>query len=561
MTAEEVLGKRYRLGDVIGRGGMGEVFVAVDLELRREVAVKRLRREPTERTVARFEREARVQSRLDHPAIPPVYQLGVDDRGQPYFAMKRLAGVTMGSIIESGFARTQRQTLLRAFVDVCHAVELAHTRGVVHRDLKPDNVMLGDFGEVYVLDWGVAKVAGVGDVLPPTTSELPVEEANVTQAGFTVGTPQYMAPEQARALADLDARADVFSLGCVLFEILAGEPLFPRKGAAPADLPYGSPAARAPTQEVPPELDSLVVHAVALDRDARLGSARELGEVVQRFLDGDRDLAQRRALASEHLARARAAFDGDDRRVAMRDATAALALDPQLAGAAELVGRLMLEPPKEMPKEVAEGIESDQLAILAQNARTASWGYLGYAWLTPALWWLGRTTDALWCLGAVVLNMAVMFYQGYVSTKPRPVRVLVANSLLVMTIAHVFGPFLIAPGIAALTGMMIVFAPAYRQTKAVVALTGAMILALLLPWLGAELGWLDRTMHASVEGLRLTSPGLLLPPPWAYVVLSLFVVALVIASVVMSATMRKVERGLRQQLHLQAWQLRQLMPA
>src|SRR5262249_8384685 len=149
----------------------------------------------------RFLREARIQARLDHPAIVPVYEHGHDGKGRPYFTMKPLAGVTLETVLSSG-ERTLQQ-LLRAFVDVCNAIEFAHARGVVHRDLKPANIMLGHFGEVHVIDWGVA----LADEDAPEPPEV------------IVGTPGYMSPEQLHGELVTSA-ADVYALGAMLFEIL-----------------------------------------------------------------------------------------------------------------------------------------------------------------------------------------------------------------------------------------------------------------------------------------------------------------------------------------------------
>ncbi|MBL9019023.1 MAG: serine/threonine protein kinase, partial [Myxococcales bacterium] len=147
----------YTLGDLLGRGGMGEVVNAHDQRIGRDVALKRLTAEaPGATEVNRFLREARIQARLDHPAIPPVYELGTDEQQRPFFTMKRLAGRTLREMINTEQPASQR--LLRALAEVCLAVEFAHQHGVVHRDLKPSNIMLGDFGEVYVLDWGLARV-------------------------------------------------------------------------------------------------------------------------------------------------------------------------------------------------------------------------------------------------------------------------------------------------------------------------------------------------------------------------------------------------------------------
>src|SRR5689334_19756271 len=159
----------YKVGELIGRGGMGEVVLADDLQLERKVAIKRMRGEqPTTEAIVRFLREAKIQARLDHPAIVPVHALGHDSAGRPYFTMKRLAGTTLADTIER--ATASQQTLLRAFVDVCLAIDFAHARSVIHRDLKPSNIMLGDYGEVYVLDWGVARIAGDADA-PAASSD------------------------------------------------------------------------------------------------------------------------------------------------------------------------------------------------------------------------------------------------------------------------------------------------------------------------------------------------------------------------------------------------------
>src|SRR5689334_5776406 len=161
---------RDRIEERIGRGGMGEVLSARDQQIGRLVAIKRLRSPDAPLDIiSRFMREARIQGRLDHPAIPPVHELWCDERGQPFFAMKQLSGITLSEVLvrlargdEEAKRRFTRQHLLRAFVDVCLAIEFAHTRAVVHRDLKPANVMLGEFGDVYVLDWGVARVLTEG---------------------------------------------------------------------------------------------------------------------------------------------------------------------------------------------------------------------------------------------------------------------------------------------------------------------------------------------------------------------------------------------------------------
>ncbi|MEO7729385.1 MAG: serine/threonine-protein kinase, partial [Kofleriaceae bacterium] len=181
----------YELGELLGRGGMGEVLLAHDGVIGREVAIKRMRHaDPTPEAETRFVREAKIQARLQHPAIVPVHELGRDEAGRPYFTMKRLAGRTLQELLGEPMQR-----LLRAFVEVCLAVEFAHEHGVIHRDIKPTNIMLGDFGEVYMLDWGVALVLGDGTAKPSVTDIAALE--GETQVGAVMGTPGYMPPEQA----------------------------------------------------------------------------------------------------------------------------------------------------------------------------------------------------------------------------------------------------------------------------------------------------------------------------------------------------------------------------
>ncbi|MBA3501630.1 MAG: serine/threonine protein kinase, partial [Deltaproteobacteria bacterium] len=206
--------EKYEVGEILGRGGMGEVVLAEDKTIGRRVAIKRMRAAtPTPDAVARFLREAHIQARLDHPAIVPVHELGHDKDGRPYFTMKRLAGVTLHTVLKEGKATPQK--LLRAFVDVCLAIEFAHQRGIVHRDLKPSNIMLGHYGEVYVLDWGVARVIGDAELAGVAIDSLEGE----TQQGAVLGTPGYMSPEQMRG-DEITPATDIYALGAILFEIL-----------------------------------------------------------------------------------------------------------------------------------------------------------------------------------------------------------------------------------------------------------------------------------------------------------------------------------------------------
>ena len=260
--------QRYEARAVLGEGGMGEVRLCRDHLVGRDVALKVMQPGAAAHVESRerFVREARVQGQLEHPAIVPVYDLGVAPRGYAYFTMKRIRGRTLDEIIKllaagdaAAAAKYTRRRLLTAFGSVCQAIDFAHQRGVLHRDLKPSNVILGDHGEVYVLDWGLAKAAGVEDRVGEAVDDLPSATGRTLQ-GTLLGTPGYMAPEQARG-EPLDHRADLFAAGIVLWELLAGRRFLRAESDAGAmhKLLYEPLPSLA---EVRPSLDPLVIAVV-----------------------------------------------------------------------------------------------------------------------------------------------------------------------------------------------------------------------------------------------------------------------------------------------------------
>jgi serine/threonine-protein kinase len=561
-----VLAGRYRLGRRIGKGGMGEVIGARDEQVGRDVAIKRMRASaPNHRAIQRFLREASIQGRLEHPAIAPVHEIGRDADGLPFFVMKKLTGTTLGKMIaEPGFALPR---VLRAFAEVCLAVELAHVRGIIHRDLKPDNILLGDFGEVYVLDWGVAKVIGEDDGEFADVVSGSGEHATVV--GTTIGTPGYMAPEQACGMPDIDGRTDVYTLGCVLFEILAGEPLHPRgtegMRSALEGLRDARPSIRAPGRAIAPELDALCVAATITEREHRIQSARELGDRVQRYLDGDRDLARRRDLARDHLAQAQVAFaagDSDDaRRTAMREAAAALALDPALDGAAGLVGRLMLEPPRTTPDEVEEAIAADEISMVKDNARAGLWALIACLCFTPLLWWIAPTGSPYLALfiGVCLLSGAVYLY-AYHGVTPRPALVILGNAVMIATLGRMFSPLMIAPGVAAVLAMAMVLTPRLTVLGSAVNVGILFVGAALTPLVLERLGVISQTIFVDEHGVLLRAPAVGPAEGPAIFVASLYIAGLTIGTCWMAHAMRERTRRAHHHLHLQAWQLRQLVP-
>ncbi|MBI4616933.1 MAG: protein kinase, partial [Planctomycetes bacterium] len=282
---------RYETHGILGAGGMGEVVLATDPDLGRRVALKRLRPEAARAKglLGRFVEEAQITAQLDHPNIVPVYELGRDSAGQPYYTMKEVRGRTLQEVVASG--ELTLPALLRIFVKVCDAVAFAHSRGVVHRDLKPANVMIGSFGEALVMDWGLARAGGAPhDAGGPQRYSGP---ASRTASGSVVGTPAYMSPEQA-AGEPADERSDVYLLGGILFEILTGTPPHvsregERRDAFLARIALGEvePAGRrAPGRSVPREVEAIAGKALARSSADRYVSAADLRGDVEAYLDG-----------------------------------------------------------------------------------------------------------------------------------------------------------------------------------------------------------------------------------------------------------------------------------
>ncbi|AEV81065.1 serine/threonine protein kinase [Actinoplanes sp. SE50] len=281
MTAQaRLLGGRYQVGELLGYGGMAEVHRGRDLRLGRDVAIKMLRTDLARDATfqERFRREAQNSAALNHPAIVAVYDTGeeISATGEklPFIVMEFVNGRTLKEVLAQE-QRLQPRRALEIIADICAALEFSHRHGIIHRDIKPGNVMITQNGQVKVMDFGIARALASG-------------ATTMTQTSAVIGTAQYLSPEQARGEA-VDARSDVYAAGCVLFELLVGHPPF--VGDSPVSVAYQHVREdpRAPSsisRDIPPDVDAIVLKALAKNPLNRYQSAQEMRADALRAVSG-----------------------------------------------------------------------------------------------------------------------------------------------------------------------------------------------------------------------------------------------------------------------------------
>ena len=577
-------GDRVRARRLIGRGGMGEVIAALDRRIGREVAIKRMR-DP--HPIRRRDRAVPPRGADPGAARSPGDRAGARARHR-----RRGAAVLHDEAALRAHARASgsptgapQARLLRAFVDVCLAVELAHARGVIHRDLKPSNIMLGDYGEVYVLDWGVARVLSGTPMRcrrrtrcrrssrrPSTTTtwagRTPSGSSEAsTQTGAVLGTPGYISPEQLEGDA-AGPPADVYALGC--------DPVRDarRRAAAPARrqtaiastlaAPRDRPSSRRPDRAIPPELDA------GLPRRARPGPGRAAHRAPARRTRCRRtstaiatsSAAARSPRSSSRSAHeALAAKDPDGRTTALRRAGRALALDPESAQAAELIGALLLEPPSAASSpQLAASLERHERQIARHRSRQAIVAYLSVFALLPAVLLLDvrSWTTVVVCYATLTLGAATSWLHVKTGRPSVPVALVLTLSLAIL-FTRIASPFVLTPlviccAIAALTSI-----PAIAERPwLVMAWT---ITAVMAPFVLEWTGVLDSTWE--VGNRRIEVHGDVFDPRGKdeeiALVLANLLFTLVVAWLALAISRRRL--AAQRQLHVQAWHLGQLVPS
>jgi serine/threonine protein kinase/WD40 repeat protein len=411
MTSE---GQRFRILRPHAKGGLGEVHVALDTELNREVALKEIQAPHADHpdSRARFTLEAEITGGLEHPGIVPVYGLGTYADGRPYYAMRFIRGDSMKDAVErffyaewngnEGERSLAQRKLLGRFIDVCNAIEYAHSRGVLHRDLKPGNIMLGKFGETLVVDWGLAKSLGSpshrehadGESNYGLDDERPLVPASgsgsvPTQMGTAMGTPAYMSPEQAAGrLDELGPASDVYSLGATLYHVLTGYPPFAgvaRDGELLRHVQRGAfPPPRSINQTIPRALEAICLKAMALKAADRYPTPARLAEDIEHWLADEPVSA-----ASETLVERSARFVRKHKSWALTTAAAVCLIALVATVAAVLINQ--------QKNENAE-LASDNLQ-LATDAKTqlaeSLYQQANSLWLGGRIGWRGQALKAV----------------------------------------------------------------------------------------------------------------------------------------------------------------------
>jgi serine/threonine protein kinase len=565
-----VVDSRYAPVSRIGEGGMGEVWLARDTVIGRDVAIKSVHRarEGHLTARARFLREARVQGQLAHPSIVPVHDLGMGPDRRLYFTMQHVRGRPLDEAAREGMSR---RAALTAMSRLCLAVDYAHVHGVVHRDIKPSNLMIGDYGEVYLLDWGLAKIVGQDDLEPPASPRSGEDrDDSATTVGAVLGTPGYMAPEQVRG-ETVDERTDVYALGACLFELLARVPL--HQGASMENILQSTMqganariSERVPDLDVAPELEAICMRATRSDPAYRFPTARAMHEAIERFLEGDRDLERRRQKSADH-ARAAARFaedaiarsDDEARVEAMREIGRALALDPDNAPAMQSLVQLLTHPPPRPPLQVEAQLRADMEQRSDSARRYSAIAFASALLPVFAIVWMG-VRDWRWVGGALAccpLAMGSSLIPRRWGLRVAPALVVTFSLVGLLCVSRVAGAFVLVPALAFGLSVGLALFPNTVPLATSIATSFVAVLApLVLEWAGV----LPASYEFAGDRLCVRAQAVSFPeaPTIAY-----FLATSLMPVVVVSIYLARIRDRLvdaERRLSVQAWQLGNIVP-
>ena len=602
--ADERAAERYQEIEMLAVGGMGEVHLVRDDFLGRQVALKTLRYDFADSSFARvqFEQEFKLQARLEHPSIVPVYDIGVTADGRTYFTMKKVRGTTLHQILEGVragdpalVAAYPRRRLVDAVARATLAVDYAHVVGVVHRDLKPANIMLGDFGEVYVLDWGIALDTWYGAGIDPEPTEpapVPVEggepdaDVSIAAQGLAsmhssqqIGTPGYASPEQiSGAVSRVGVGSDVWSLGAILYEALAGIAFV--TGDTPAERILSTvdagdprPSLRASTRDVPPELDAICTRALAAEPSERFPTAHELYMALQRYLDGERDLELRAELAQAHVAKAHQAVERAlsvedesalaERARAMKEIGRSLALDPDNSDALRVLVRLLNERPRHVPPQVRAEFDKGANELVRRGFQLGTFCYLSWIFCVPALWWMG--IEDPWPL--VLFMMITLFAGAYafvggrekVVTPRRQYGLLILTSLSLAVASRAFGSVVLVP--TAIAVNMLSFSMSESKKRRVAFVIVGLSVGIVAPMLLEQWGVLSPSYAFTRDSIRILANVVHFERGPTLTVLVLANVAIISVAAAWGGICRDELNKRDLELLLRKWHLDQLLPA
>jgi eukaryotic-like serine/threonine-protein kinase len=588
-------GDRYETLGILGEGGMGVVYLCRDARIGRHVALKVLQPGEGSHSASRerFQREARVQGQLEHPSIVPVYDVGVRSEGSAFFTMKRLRGLTLAEVIaklETGDAGAVEayppRRLLAIFSQVVQAVAFAHARGVIHRDLKPGNVMLGAFGEVYVLDWGLAKIQSERDSTPPPTrlsapdasaSSLRIEDQGSipTLAGEILGTPGYMAPEQIEGDAQaIGVETDIYALGAILFEILTLSPL--HQGGSAVEILASTlagdearPSQRAPDRVIPPELDDICVRATRLEPAERFSSASELHRLVERYLDGARDLVRRREIAHEHVERAQRAvgsldaqieLDPEARADAMRHLGLALSVDPGNEEAVAALTRILMTVPRRVSPELRAEYEQRRAPTERALREATPLAFTLWAACTLIVLVMGiRDLGAFLLPFGLQVALAVIAWawtRRPLSTPPPTLLLLVLSTTSIAATSAWMGWAVLMPCLAILNALGFLLARPARARWILVVSAVGLVVPVALEALGVTAPSYEFRDGTLVILPRMTH----LPPTLTASILLLSNVVLVLLPGLLVARVSRRLTSAEEQIFMLNWNLQHMLP-